>query len=128
MKSATNSPSNCVTATLLALLISLLVAACSTVTPRVIEAPAASWDGGQQNSGFLGWTNVDDMTVGIITPNALARYNGLIARYGKRFMPPLNPSEGVCTTCRPNLILIQAQDLAHFATMNRWAKAAVQTP
>ena len=129
MKSVKNSRSkiqneSVALAVLLALAALLIYSAgCTTVVPQTVHGNTASWDAGQQNSGFIGWTNVDHMTFGIITPYALERYNGLISVYGTRFLPPLHPNEGVCTNCLPNLILIQAQDLAHFAQMNRWRKA-----
>lgn len=115
---------------LLAVLLAAL-AGCTTVIPQQPESPSASYDGGVRNSGFICFTNLSldntkltndphDLLVGIITTNALARYNSLIAIYGKRFNPPLNASEGTCDTCITNLILIQAQDLEHFARMNRW--------
>lgn len=105
---------------LAALCVALAITGCTTVIPQQPESPSASFDDGIRNSGLVGWTNVDLMTVGIITPRALARYNSLIETYGKRFNPPLNQGEGTCTTCISNLILIQAQDLEHFIRMNRW--------
>lgn len=116
---------------LLVLALSLfLVAAmgCTTVAPQTVEASLASWDGGKQNSGFLGWTNYDGVTVGIITTNALNRYNALIVIYGNRFLPPLNKGEGTCDTCITGLVLMQAQDIEHFARMNRWRKLDANKP
>lgn len=114
--------------TLLAL--ALAISGCTTVIPQQPESPGASFDNGVRNSGLICITNLDysyNLTsdlrypiVGIITSNALARYNDLIKTYGNRFHPPLNEGEGTCTTCVSNLILIQAQDLEHFIRMNRW--------
>jgi hypothetical protein len=99
----------------------LLLAAC-TVTPSRLKDSSASFDRGVLNSGLIGFTNHNDVRVAIITPHALERYNGLIERYGKKFIPPLNKSRGVCTNCIDGLILMQKQDLVNFQTMNRWRK------
>lgn len=97
-----------------------LIAGCTTVITQQPESPSASFDNGVRNSGFVGWTNYNNVDCGIITSNAVNRYNALIAIYGKRFFPPLTPNTGICTNCIPDLILIQSQDLEHFIRMNRW--------
>jgi hypothetical protein len=54
-----------------------LVACTSTV---------ASWDGGVQNSGLIGKDGPGNF---LITEHARERYNGLIGRYGRCYVPPL---------------------------------------
>jgi hypothetical protein len=95
-----------------------LAVGCTTVTPRQVESPTASWDGTNQNSGFIGWTADGS---GIITPHARDRYNGLIDIYGKRFIPPLVFDYGIQPTAA-NTFTITPEALSDFATMNRWRK------
>ena len=90
---------------------------CTTVVPETIHANAASWDGTNQNSGFIGWTNGQ----GIITVHAAERYTGLIAIYGKRFVPPLTPGYGLTPT--NGVYWITPEAITDFAKMNRWRKA-----
>lgn len=64
----------------------LLLAGCtSTVVPKEIKASVASWDGTQQNSGFLGF---DEAGNGIITYHAYNRWIALVNDYGPYFKPP----------------------------------------
>jgi len=79
-----------------------------------------SFDGGVQNSGFIGFT-VDGS--GIITPHARDRYNGLVQIYGTNFVPVLRVDAGITAT-PSNAFVIDAQHLVDFATMNRWRKNA----
>ena len=98
----------------------LAVAGCTTtITPIVVEAPVASWDGLNQNSGFIGWT---DNGSGIITRQAKEQYNILIGTYGSRFVPPLITDFGIFETTT-NTFIITPQALADFATMKRWRRA-----
>jgi hypothetical protein len=127
MKSATNSPSDrrallILTALAVIVLINAIVG-CTTVSPRIVESPAASWDGTNQNSGFIGWSG----TSGIITPHARDRYNGLIETYGKKFVPPLVTDYGITATTS-NVYLITPEALADFALMNRWHKVDAVKP
>jgi hypothetical protein len=121
MKSATNSPSDrgallVLTALAIILLINAL-SGCTTATPRVVESPAASWDGTNQNSGFIGWSGHS----GVITPHARDRYNALIEIYSKKFVPPLLTDYGITATTS-NVFLITPEALADFVLMNRWHK------
>ena len=113
----------------------LLVLACATmisvgcqgtVRPRVVHSSVASWDVGGLNSGLIGWTNVDDADVAIITQHARDRYNGLIGIYGTtgtNFIPHLNIDRGICTNCIPGLILMDERACADFSKMQRWWKS-----
>lgn len=90
----------------------------STVTPRTVVSSQASWDGTNQNSGFIGFEN----GCGVITPHARDRYNALIEVYGKKFLPPLTYDYGVWPYSNGNY-LITPQALTDFAQMNRWRKS-----
>ncbi len=118
MKSATNWLSSLGLALGLA-----LVPACSTVTPPQVKAATASYDAGEPNSGFLGFTADGG---GLITPHARDRYNALIALYGDRFLPALKPDAGV--VAQGDVFKIDAEHLVKFATMNRWHKSGPAKP
>ena len=75
-----------------------------------------SYDGGQLNSGFLGFTN----GCGIISTNAHRRYEDLVSVYGKLFNPPIEDGAGVIQT--NGVFWIDNQHLVYFETMNRWRK------
>lgn len=132
MKSAKNSPSDTRALIVLSFFVALWLAAmltgCTTVTPRIVEAPKPSWDGTNQNSGFVGWSGPN----GVITPHARERYNGLIEIYGKKFIPPLVHDYGI--TIKTNqidsslIIEITPEALADFALMNRWHKVDAVKP
>ena len=90
-----------------------------TVLPEPPHETTPSFDGGAQNSGFLGF---DAAGRGILTANARARYNALIATYGARYAPPLTLDAGLTPTAT-NTFLIEPQFLVDFREMNRWRKA-----
>ena len=106
---------------LLALLgVLLWCASCAnTVTPRQVKSQVASWDGTNQNSGFIGF---DAAGNGIITPHARDRYNALVDVFGKQFQPPVNRDDGVTATAT-NTYVIDPQHLDYFMRMNRWRLA-----
>lgn len=109
-------------AAVLAVAAFMTLAGCAgTVRPGTAHAKTASWDGNEQNSGFLGF---DPLTGnGVMTPHARERYNGLIASYGGRFTPALHQDAGLWPT-GTNTFLIDAEHLADFARMNRWRRGA----
>lgn len=94
-----------------------LLAGC-TVIPKPFEAPTASFDGGEQNSGFLGSLPDHD---GVITPHARDRYNELVKTFGTRFQPPLTLDAGVSAYTN-GTFRIDPEHLVKFATMNRWRR------
>jgi hypothetical protein len=100
----------------------LLVLFGCTVTPRQVQDTGASFDGNERTSGFLGYTADGS---GVITSNALARYNGLIDQFGKRYTPPLQHNAGV-TPFTNGTFKIDAQHNVRAQEMNGWKKA--QTP
>lgn len=92
----------------------------TTVTPKIPHAAQASFDGDQQNSGFLG---KDALGFEIITAHARDRYNGLIETYGRGFSPALKPDDGVTPNPdSPGTFRIDREHLIKFATMNRWRR------
>jgi hypothetical protein len=93
----------------------------STVAPKLAGETQASWDGTNQNSGIIGLT-VDHQA--IITLHASDRYNGLITIYGARFNPRLVPDAGLTRVGNGGTCIMDAQHLAYFATMQRWARQA----
>lgn len=95
----------------------LLVACANTVVPKPTRDNMASYDGTNQNSGFVGYL---PNGAGEITPHARDRYNGLIAVYSKRFLPPLTPDAGLKT--HGENWEIDPEHLVKFMQMNRWRK------
>jgi hypothetical protein len=96
------------------------VACTTTVTPVQIKDTVHSYDGTNQNSGFIGsGTN----GCGYITPHARDRYNGYIEIYGKRFIPPLVCDEGLKYIATSNVWEIDQEHLVKFGVMNQWRKS-----
>lgn len=97
-----------------------------TVTPTRLRDSTASFDGNQQNSGFLGFTPDG---AGVLTPKARARYNGLIEVYGgtNYFRPPLKMDSGL-TPFTNGTFQIDAEHLVKFGQMNRWRKSQPRNP
>lgn len=96
----------------------LCAGCCGTVTPVTVTSNTASFDGNTQNSGFIGWATNG---AAIITLHGEARYEALIALYGKGFRPPLVRGEGVIATTT-NTFIMDQEHTVKFATMNRWLK------
>src|SRR3990167_2639446 len=98
----------------------LLLMSCM-VLPKIVKPASISWDGNVQNSGFVMFmTNYS----GLITSNAVFRYNSLIEKYGREFNPPLSINDGIYSTNwnGTNLFVINPQALTHFVQMNHWKK------
>lgn len=96
-----------------------------TVTPGKLKDNSASFDGGQQNSGFLGLVMYRGQEYGSLTTNALSRYNDLLKTYGARLPQKVEDGDGVLTIESVDgvkTILIDNQHLRYFETMNRWRK------
>lgn len=90
-----------------------------TVTPKIVVSKTASWDGTNQNSGFIAWAPDGQ---GIITPHARDRYNALVSVYGASFKPALNKDDGIKQTST-NTFVITQQALKNFGTMNEYRKS-----
>lgn len=122
MKSAVNSPNNRAALLVLMaltglLLLALTINGCGTVAPKPVKA-SASWDGTNQNSGFIGWAAGG---CGVLTPHAYERYNSLIKVYGDRFHPPLTEGRGVIGYTN-GTYLFTPEAISDFAAMNRWRR------
>lgn len=100
--------------------IAILAAAlcgCTIVTPHTVNSSAYSFDGTNQNSGVIGFVGEQAE----VTPHWRDRYNGMIAVYSKRFLPPLVPDYGLTPTAT-NTFLVTPEAYRDFVKMNRWRK------
>lgn len=97
----------------------LLAAGCGTVTPNLVESPAASYDGGIRNSGLVGFQTNGAVVYTVVTPHWRDRYNAMITDYGARFRPPITAGYGVTDGTN---ILATPEAVVKFTTMNRWRK------
>ena len=98
----------------------MTVIGCNTVTPSRLKDNEPSFEGNQQNSGFIGF---DAEGYGLISEHAKDRYNCLAALYGNYFIPTLKPDDGIQWTPATGGQLafrIDKEHLVKFATMNRW--------
>lgn len=102
--------------------IMMLTSCAGTTRPTRVQSAVASFDGNEQNSGFIAFAPDGS---GIITPHAHARYQALVADYGARFKPPLLSDEGTALTTT-NTWTIDRGHLAQFMTMQRWKKQGVK--
>lgn len=129
MPSAKTSPNNtfwlamALAAALAAILAVGLCGCASTILPPVASASATSWDGTNQNSGFLGYTTnaAGQVTGGIITAHARDRYNALMRDYGRAAWNIQRDDDGL-VALTGDTWFIDAQHLAYFAEGNRWRK------
>ena len=101
-------------------LLSLVLCGCGTVSQKVNEPPAPSWDGSKQNSGLVADVSAS-MTV---TPHWRDRYNALIAAYGSQFKPALMPDEGITATDGASFYANHFARI-HFFEMNLWDHSAM---
>lgn len=92
----------------------------STITPSAVKPAGASYDNGERNSGFIGYTTNNGVAYGIITPHARDRYNTLINVYGKRISLPIKTDYGI--TSYTTNYLITLEGLSDFALMNMLKK------
>ena len=103
----------------LTLLAAVWLSSCtSTVTPPTVHDSVPSWDGANQNSGFL---EFDARGYGVLTPRARDRYNALVDEYGGRMTLRLYRDDGITPTTT-NTFLIDPEHLSDFLKMNRWKK------
>ncbi len=98
------------------LLALLLCAGCtSTIVPTAVESKAASYDGNDQNSGYLG--------NGRITAHARDRYNGLIKIYGRDAR--LVEDQGLSFNSDGSWSITK-ECLVKFLEMSDWKRAGLQ--
>lgn len=119
-KNPPNSGRVCLWLIVLAALVVLCAAltSCTTVTPHTVNSSAYSWDGTNQNSGVISFVGNQVE----VTPHWRDRYNGLMAFYSKRFLPPLTFDYGVSATAT-NTFLVTPEAFRDFVEMNRWRKS-----
>ena len=87
----------------------------STITPAAVESHQASFDQSVQNSGVVALIPGG----AIITSRAHDRYNGLIAIYGRDFLPTLTADFGI--TPRPDgNFEITNEALQKFILLSAW--------
>lgn len=96
----------------------VMLVGCGTVRPRPPVDHVASFDGTNQNSGFIGFAPDGR---GIITAHARDRYNSLIGLYGSQFLPPLKPDDGLSAQADGTWLMDQ-QHITYFADMIRWKR------
>lgn len=105
-----------------ALIAFLVLPGCnSTVVPTPVKVEEASFDGNEQNSGVIASTSAGY----IVTENFRARYNLLVARYGRDFEPALKPDGGL-EPAGESRWLISKQAMVWFLTMNQWRRAGIE--
>ena len=93
-----------------------------TVIPKSVVDKVPSFDGNEQNSGFIGYAPDGQ---GILTFHKFEEYNDLIASYGYKFTPPIQTSDGITPTST-NTFLIDKEHLSDFAMMLHWKRSGVK--
>lgn len=119
----------------ISLAISLIVGC--TIVPTIINDKSPSFDSStpkqysDKNSGFIGF---DDNGDGILTLNAVNKYNNLIEIYGPTYKKErgisLNKNDGISDFVDiygNNLFKIQKQYLSYFIELNQWQKSKKKT-
>lgn len=103
----------------ISLLVMILVSC--TVAPKVLKRDTASFDGGSQNSGFVMFLSDGS---GLLTTNAVNRYNFLIKIYKDRFISPIYQNYGLTFTNiqTTNYYIISAEGLVKFGLMQHWKR------
>lgn len=86
-------------------------------TPDIINSEIISYDEyGNQTSGIISVSN--DKTGFIVTKRFIERYNSMIERYGKKFIPELIQNQGVSKIDKTDFYFISNQCMGYFLTMN----------
>lgn len=105
---------------LLGLALALACTGCTTVTPTPADVPAvASFDGAEQNSGIVG---VQPGGLFVVTAHLRARYNSLIADYGREFAPAIVADCGLAPIDGTGRWTMTPEAMANFATMVQWRR------
>ncbi len=102
---------------------SILLTACGTIRPDVVESKSPSWDGSKQNSGLIS----DAKGSMIVTPHWRDRYNALAKIYGGNFKPAVTANEGITPATEGNFYANHFARV-HFFVMNAWDKSAMHQP
>lgn len=86
-------------------------------TPDIINSDTISYDEyGNQTSGIISVS--DDKTGFIVTKHFIDRYNSMIEKYGKKFVPELKKEQGVSKIDNTKFYFISNQSMGYFLTMN----------
>lgn len=86
-------------------------------TPDIINSDTISYDEyGNQTSGIISVSN--DKTGFIVTKHFIDRYNSMIEKYGKKFVPELKKEQGVSKIDNTKFYFISNQSMGYFLTMN----------
>ncbi len=86
-------------------------------TPDIINSDTISYDEyGNQTSGIISVSN--DKTGFIVTKHFIDRYNSMIEKYGKKFVPELKKDQGVSKIDNTKFYFISNQSMGYFLTMN----------
>lgn len=101
-----------------------------TVQRAPVQASQIGFDGNNQNAGFYGYATNANGISGILSFNAVRKYNNLAEVYGSRNNPPIKPWEGLTpyTVGPSNFYLIDDEHLTYFLRMERWRAEELKKP
>jgi hypothetical protein len=111
----------------------VLLTGCGTQVPPLVESASASYDGAALNSGVVALVPGGQL----VTPHWRERYNAMIALYGNRFAPPLQPDDGIVPASTgpaaagvsaATTYFVDDEHAVKFDQMNEWRKAATSVP
>ena len=86
-------------------------------TPDIINGDVIIHDEyGNQTSGIISVSN--DKTGFIVTKHFIDRYNSMIDKYGKKFVPELKKEQGVSKIDNTEFYFMSNQSMGYFLTMN----------
>lgn len=93
-------------------------------TTPSFDASTPKSESNNQNSGFIGFTKNGN---GIITQNAVSRYNNLIEKFNKNVLEEtgykIEKNSGISPLTGNNMLFeIDSQHLFYFIMMNQWNK------
>ncbi len=102
---------------MLAVFVIALLSGCShlTVTPKPVVSHTASFSGNKQTSGVI---SADQYGV-IVDSGWMARYDSLLAKYGKDLTPPVKSGDRVGVTKVGNDYRVSMEVSIRFAEMNQ---------
>jgi len=106
---------------LVAAVAAMLTAGCGTVVAPLPQSAGPSYDGAALNSGVIAWVPGGEL----VTPHWRDRYNGMIALYGARFLPPVRPDDGLVPASPGNAatqFFVDNEHVEKFVLMNTWRK------
>ena len=90
-------------------------------TPEFVEDNQPSWDGNEQNSGIIDFTDEGYL----ITPAAAKRYVWLTENYASGYTPPLESGMGLTARDDGNFNL-SIQGMVEFMVLNQQMKSGIR--